>query len=260
MSWPTFKLTLRLRLLTLVSAAVGLMMVLVTVGALFPAVGDSIGKLDLPEGVSELLGGADYGTLIGWYRGEIASVYGPLVFAAVTITGVAGVTAGEEEDRILALVLAHPVKRSTLVVAKGAAIAAGALILALATWVGLIAGVAAAGGGIGLGNLGALSVHLAFYGVASGAVALALGAGTGRRALATGGAAAFAIVGYLINGFAPLVDPIAWLKYFSPFYYYAAGDPLANGVGLGDLAVLGLFSAALTAVAVVAIRHRDLRA
>ena len=186
------------------------------------------------------MGGADYGTLIGWYRGEIASVYGPLVFGAMTITGVAGATAGEEEDRILALVIV------------------GALILALATWVGLIAGVAAAGGGIGLGNLGALSLHLAFYGVASGAVALALGAGTGRRALATGGAAAFAIVGYLVNGFAPLVDSIAWLKYFSPFYYHSANDPLANGVDVGDLVVLGLFAAALTAVGIVGIRRRDL--
>jgi len=91
-------------------------------------------------------------------------------------------------------------------------------------------------------------------------VALALGAGTGRRALATGGAAAFAIFGYLVNGFAPLVDAIAWLKYFSPFYHYSANDPLANGVDVGDLIVLGLFSAALTAVAMVRIRHRDLRA
>jgi len=32
-----------------------------------------------------------------------------------------------------------------------------------------------------------------------------------------GGAATFAIVGYLVNGFAPLVNAIAWLKYFSPF-------------------------------------------
>jgi ABC-2 type transport system permease protein len=259
-SRAAFKMALRLRLLTTGSAALGLVVVLVVVGALFPAVGDSIGKLDLPEGVSELLGGADYGTLVGWYRGEIASVYGPLVFAAVAITGVAGATAGEEEDRILALILAYPVRRSSLVAAKGAAIAAGVLMLALATWVGLIAGVAVAGGGIGLGDLGALSLHLAAYGVASGAPALALGAGTGRRALATGGAAAFAVLGYLVNGFAPLVDAIAWLKYLSPFYYYSANDPLTNGVDVGDLVVLGLFTAVLTVVAILSFRRRDLRA
>ncbi len=80
--------------------------------------------------------------------------------------------------------LAHPVKRSRLVVAKAAAVAVSALIIAFGTWLGLIIGVAVAGGGIGLRDLGALSLHLAFFGVATGMVALALGAGTGRRALA----------------------------------------------------------------------------
>jgi hypothetical protein len=42
--------------------------------------------------------------------------------------------------------------------------------------------------------------------------------------------------------------------------YYTAHDPLSNGVGLGDLAVLGLLSLMLTAVAILAIRNRDLRA
>ncbi len=259
MSSAVFKMALRLRLLTTGLAGLGLVAVLLVVGALFPAVGHTIGKLNLPKGVSELLGGADYGTLTGWLKGEIASVYGPLVFGALAITGATGATAGEEENRILALVLAHPVKRSSLVAAKAAAIAVCVLILALATWVGLIAGVAVAGGGISVGDMGALSLHLAFFGVATGAVALALGAGTGRRALASGGAAAFAVFGFLINGFAPLVDSIAWLKYLSPFHYYTAHDPLTNGVDVGDLAVLGLFALTLTAIAIVGIRRRDLR-
>ena len=53
-----------------------MVLVIVMVGALFPAVGGSIGKLDLPDGVTELLGGADYGTLAGWMRSEIGAVYG----------------------------------------------------------------------------------------------------------------------------------------------------------------------------------------
>ena len=53
-------------ILAATSAAVGMALVILMVGALFPAVGGSIGKLDLPEGVTELLGGADYGTIAGW--------------------------------------------------------------------------------------------------------------------------------------------------------------------------------------------------
>ena len=67
------------------------------------------------------------------------------------------------------------------------------------------------------------------------------------------------MLGFLVNGFAPLVDAIAWLKYLSPFHYYAGHDPIGHGVDLGDLAILAAASIALTAVAVVGIGRRDLR-
>ena len=258
MSAPAFTIALRLRLLATCLTALGMTLVILMVGALFPAVGDSIGKLDLPEGVADLLGGADYGTIAGWMRSEIGAVYGPLVVAATAIAAAAGLTAGEEEDGILALTLAYPIRRSRLVLAKAAAVAVSVAIVALGTLAGLVAGVAL-GGGIGAGNLGALALHLAFFGCAVGAVALALAAATGRKAVASGGAAAFAILGFLINGFAPLVDGITWLKYLSPFYYYSGHDPIAQGVDLGDLAVLGAVAIALTALAMVRMGRRDLR-
>ena len=85
MSLPTLKMTLRLRLLFAASAGFGLIAVLLGVGALFPAVGHAIGKLSIPKGVDQLLGGADYGTITGWYRSEVGSIYGPLLIAAVAI-------------------------------------------------------------------------------------------------------------------------------------------------------------------------------
>lgn len=260
MSWSTATLTLRLRLAATVSAAVGLICVMAAVGALFPAVGHTIGKINVPRGVSNLLGGGDYGTITGWFRSEIASIYGPLVIAALAITGAATVTAGEEEDGILALVLAHPIRRSRLIASKAAAIGAVVLIIALATWLGLIVGVALGGGGIALAHMAALALQLAFFGLATGAVAIALGAGGGRRSIAAGVAAAVAIVGWLINSFAPLVSGLGWLKYLSLFYYYAGHDPLTQGVDIPGIIVLGAVTAVLTAVGIVAINRRDLRA
>jgi ABC-2 type transport system permease protein len=252
-------LALRLRWLTTALTMLGMALVILMVGALFPAVGGSIGKLDLPEGVADLLGGADYGTITGWMRSEIGAVYGPLVIAAIAITGAVGATAGEEERGILGLTLAYPIARSHMVLSKAAAVAVGVVAVALGTLVGLVAGVAAAGGGIAIGNLAALALHLAFFGLAFGALALALAAATGRTAVAAGGAAAFGVLTFLINGFAPLVDGIGWLKYLSPFYYCSGHDPIANGVNVGDLAVLGAAAVVLTAVAVLGIERRDLR-
>ena len=260
MSAATFAMAVRLRIRSTVLTALGMAAVILMVGALFPSVGDSIGKLDVPEGVAELLGGADYGTIAGWMRSEIGAVYGPLVIAATAITAAAGSTAGEEESGVLGLVLSHPIGRSRLMLEKAAAVALGALTVAVGTLLGLIAGVAVAGGGISLSHQVALVVHLAFFGFAIGALALALAGVTGRRAVAAGGAGAFVLLSFLINGFAPLVDGITWLKYVSPFYYYAGHDPLGNGVDLGDLALLAAGATVLTAIAVAGFRQRDLRA
>ena len=90
-------------------------------------------------------------------------------------------------------------------------------------------------------------------------MAVALGAGTGRRALAGGVAAGVGVIGWLINGFAPLVGALDWLKYLSPFYYYAGHDPLTQGIDVGDIVVLGVVAVALTALAVLAFERRDLR-
>jgi ABC-2 type transport system permease protein len=55
------------------------------------------------------------------------------------------------------------------------------------------------------------------------------------------------------------VGGIEWLKYASAFYYYAAPDPLVNGVDLGYLAILAGATAVLVAGAALSIRRRDLR-
>ena len=55
------------------------------------------------------------------------------------------------------------------------------------------------------------------------------------------------------------MDGISWLKYVSPFHYYAGHDPLGRGADLGDLAILCASALVLTAVAVAAFGRRDLR-
>jgi ABC-2 type transport system permease protein len=54
------------------------------------------------------------------------------------------------------------------------------------------------------------------------------------------------------------VDAVSWLRYLSPFHYYAAHDPLGSGADLGDLGVLSAAALVLTAVAVAAFGGRDL--
>jgi ABC-2 type transport system permease protein len=259
MTRAAFGMELRLRSRIVVLAAVWLIAMCLAVGGLFPSLGHTIGKLNLPKGVADLLGGADYATLAGWFKSEIVSILGPVIVAGIAITSAAATTAGEEEDRITALLLCHPVRRSRLLLAKAAAIATAVTVLGAATFAGLLAGVAVAGGSLGPGDLAAQSVHLVFLGLALGAVALAVGASTGERTLASGAAAGVAGAMFLINGFAPLVHGTAWLEYLTVFHYYSGHDPLTRGIDVGDLAVLAALTAALVAVAVWGLERRDIR-
>jgi ABC-2 type transport system permease protein len=255
-----FIVALRLRLVAAVLAGLGMFAVIVMVGGLFPSIGDSIGKLNVPDGVANLLGGADYSTISGWMRSEIGAIYGPLVIGASAIAAASATTAGEEESGILSLVLAQPVERGRLVMDKAGAVAVVVVIVAFGTWVGLLTGVAVAGGGISVANMTALSVNLACFGLALGALALALAGVTGRKTVAVAGAGTFAVVGFLVNGFAPLVDELDWLKFLSPFHYYTGRDPLTRGFDWGGVGVLAAATVALMVIAVIGIRRRDLRA
>jgi ABC-2 type transport system permease protein len=247
---------LRLRARTVTLAAIGLVAVAALVGALYPSLGHSIGQLDLPKGVSDLIGGSDLATISGWLRTEIVSVYGPLVFAGVAITSAVATTAGDEENRILALIVAKPVPRWRLLLTKAAAIALLLALLAAAVLAGLLLAVALAGGGISAANLAAVAVHLLFFALAVAALALALGAGTGRRSLSSGTAAAITLAMYLVNGLAPTVHAISWLKYLTVFHYYEGSDPITTGADPTGLAVL---AAILTVTALATFRRRDLR-
>lgn len=250
---------LRLRATTTASAAVGLILVQLAVGALYPAVGKSIGQLSLPSGVAQLLGGADFGTVTGWFRSEIAAIYGPLVVAGVTVVAAAALTAGDEESRVLSLLLAHPVSRRTVLVSRAVVVAVVAVVLAAATGVGMVAGVALAGGGIGVGHIVALALQLALFGIAIGFVALGVGAATGRRGAALGVAAAVGVLGWLINSVAPLVDGLRWLRVVSPFRWYAEGDPLTRGVDKGGALALIALAVVMLVLGIVAFERRDLR-
>ena len=102
--------------------------------------------------MTELLGGADYGTLAGWMRSEIGAVYGPLVIAAVGDHGRGRRSPpGRRRRASSTMALAHPVTRSSLVLAKAAATAVSVVVIALGTFAGLVIGVAIGGGGVDLG-------------------------------------------------------------------------------------------------------------
>ena len=85
-----------------------------------------------------------------------------------------------------------------------------------------------------------------------------MGAATGRRSLAIGVTSALAVAAFLVNVLAPLVDSLSQVRRLSPFYHYAASDPLRHGLSAGDVAFLVVTAAVVAAAATLAFQRRDI--
>ena len=99
---------------------------------------------------------------------------------------------------------------------------------------------------------------LVLLSLAFGSIALAISAATGNRGAAIGVAVGLMVVTYLIDGLANIVEGLNAIRWISPFKYYMAGDPLRNGIALGDAAVLAGITAVFLILSLIAFDRRDL--
>jgi ABC-2 type transport system permease protein len=212
-----------------------------------------------PEVILALFGGGDMSTPEGFYQIELFGMMAPIAVMVATVTIGARSLAGEEERRTMGLLLANPIKRSTIVLEKTAAMVIHASVVGLATFAGIAGGSLLGGLDISLSNIAATSLLVTLVGLAFGAVALALSAGSGRVRLAIYGTVGMALVTYVINALLPFSDALAGYAKWSPFYYYLGSDPLMNGMHWGHAGVLIGLTTGLVVSAVALFDRRDLR-
>lgn len=203
-------------------------------------------------------GQVDYASAAGFLGIELFSLMVPLLFLVAAIATGAGTIAGEEERGTLEMLLANPVSRARVVLEKSLALALEIAGLGLVLWLALEIGALTVGMDISAGHLAAATLAAVLLAIAYGAIAVLVGAASGRRSLTIGVTAALGVAAYLVNGLAPLVHALEGPQKLSPFYYYAAGDPLRHGLAPGHLAVLLAIAVAATALAPWLFSRRDL--
>jgi len=202
--------------------------------------------------------GGDLSSGPGYIYMEMLSFMAPALLLVYAIGAGAQAISGEEERHTLDLLLATPITRRRIVVEKSLAMALGITVITTAVGAAIIAFGAATGMGLSTVNVVASMVHLALLALVFGCLALLVGAATGRIALARGIPAAFAVVAYLVNGFAPSVAWLAPLRKFSPFFQYVGHDPIRNGFSFVAIAVSVMTAAVLVTAAVGLFRRRDI--
>lgn len=218
---------------------------------------------DYPEALKAFIafgGELDYASGAGYLGSELFSFMIPLLLLVAAVGAGARAIAGEEERGTLDLLLANPVSRRRVVVDKLGALAAEVTLLSLVLWVALVVGAEAVDMDVPATRLGAATIGAGLLAVVFGAVAVLVGAATGRRGVAVGVASAGAVAAYLVNSLAALVDALEPIQNVSPFYHYAAADPLRHGLAPGHVAFLVVLAAVTAVLAVVAFDRRDLAA
>jgi ABC-2 type transport system permease protein len=253
--------TLRLQRRGLALWITGVVLLVGLYGSLWPSIKDQSSLTDLmdqmPEVLRSLLAAADMSTPVGYVQTELLGLTGPLlVIMFAVVTGANGI-AGEEDRRSLELLLANPVTRTRVVLERIVAMLVGTAALVTAIGAALVVVGRPAGLDLPVGRIAAAMLHLGLLGAVFGTLAAAVGAATGRLTLARAVPAVAAVLAYLVNGLAPLVDRLEPFRELSPFAQYSGHTPLAHGVSVAAAAVSAGTVLVLTASAAATFRRRD---
>jgi ABC-2 type transport system permease protein len=114
-------------------------------------------------------------------------------------------------------------------------------------------------GGVSVGGLIGACAAVFAIGLLHLSVAYTVGAATGRRGPAVGVAAALALGGYLVFSLLSLVEPLAPLRFATPWYWYLQRNMLVEGVAAAAIIAPLAISVLLFAAGWIAFRRRDLR-
>jgi len=211
----------------------------------------------IPEDLLLAFGWQDLISPEGYLAGQVFDLLGPMLLIIYAIAAGSAAIAGDEEAGTLEQLIAHPVARASVLLQRAAALAVGLAGLGAAVWIALLAVNDLSGLHIPPGLLAAACLQMVLLALCFGALALAVGAASGRRGLVVGLSASLAVASYLASTLVTLVDEIAWMERFSLFFYATGGEPLRHGVQLGDAAILLAVTAVLVAMAVAAFDRRD---
>lgn len=227
----------------------------------YPSIGSSPAMQEvidsMPAGVAEALGYDQITSAAGYIGATVFGLLAPILLLVFGISTGARLIAGEEEAGSLELELAHPIGRMRLVGERWLAVAIDLVLLVIPVVAASLLLVFALDLDVELGNLLAMSVGLLLFAMAFGSVAFAVGAATGRRAVALGSTAALAVIAYMAHAIGPQIQGGEWMADLSPFAWYLGNKPLMNGWDVGGVGLLAAVVVLAVPVALVSFANRD---
>ena len=211
----------------------------------------------IPESLKFLIGQEELTSPSGYLNARLFAFMVPILLLIYSIGQGSDSIAGEEQRHTMDLLLAHPVTRRSVVLQKYGATCIGLVILTVVLIVGVGIGIPLVDMNIPFANIVAASVGCFLLAMHFGALALWVGAATGKKAIATGVAAGWATASFFIDSLAPQVDVLEPVRKVSSFYYYSGTLPLRNGFAWSHFAVLAVTAALFLAAAIWFFDRKD---
>lgn len=228
---------------------------------LFPTFKDAIGDFEYPPEILAFFGATgDLANPRVFVQVEYFS-FAPIILVIYGVMAGTGMLAGDEGRRTLEPILAQPVSRSTVFVSRGAALLCGLLLILAVNMLGWLSSVPF----IDLGDMTMLTVAGATLvavplvaAFAAGGMLVAAIAPT--RGSAAGVMAVAAILSYLVSSLAQAIEPIAWMRWLSPYYYSDSHLVLTTGVVWWHQGLLVAAAVIAGVLAWLAFRGREIDA
>jgi ABC-2 type transport system permease protein len=207
----------------------------------------------------EALNYTDIATAAGYLNATVYGLVGALLTVVFSLSTGAKVIAGDEEAGTLDLILAHPITRVMLALQRFAAflLVAAAISVTMLVFMLVLSGPAHLEE-ISTASYLAMHFHLFLFSALFGAVGFGVGAATGRRGLALGVGAGFAVFGFAANGLFNQIDGFEWIEGFSPFHWLNGNSPLENGVHTGDALIMAGLAVLVVTAGLLMLRRRDI--
>ncbi len=219
---------------------------------------------DLPPGVQTLLGLGNGNLLtspVGYLDSQFFANMLPVILLIFAVGMAAWSVAGDEAAGTFELLVANPISRVRVALARLMALLVLLTLLAAVSAVTLIvlAPATRLDEGVTTDRLVAATVAGSLLALAFAAIAFAIGAATGNRSAALATASTLAVAGYVVEGLAHQVPALRTLRPVNPWHWLLAADPLRHGLTWQSWVPPVAATVLLIAACLPLLARRDLR-
>jgi ABC-2 type transport system permease protein len=196
---------------------------------------------------------------MGFLNAELFTLLLPALFLVFAISRGARLIAGEEELGTLDVLLVTPLSGARVLLEKALGLVTSVVLLGVALLATTVACSLSIGMGISVGEALAGCVAMVLLGAEFGLLALAIGAATGRRAVAMAVPGALAVAAYVLYVAGALLEEVDPWQELSPVHQAIKEGPLGGGFPPSFL-LLVLGCVVITVAALPVLERRDIAA